>query len=242
MAHALSGVLCDLSWPGRSSHPSRSCRVSMKAARRKRRLSRPLPPPQLMAVAAAFAGAFIFLVLVLLATSSPPRRLHAVVTRSSSSLKPPPPPRCGAASLGELGDMMVSMLPAGLAFTVFVPSPDSFRRVLKLRPNGSAAAEGEAAAGESDNTYAVLSRVLGFSAVPRRVFAADVPPRGQARLLDSVSGLRIYASRDAQGAIVVNGVRSECVDVVKGDAVVHVMAGVLMDAEFERSFSPEFDD
>ncbi|KAL6648491.1 hypothetical protein ACP70R_012715 [Stipagrostis hirtigluma subsp. patula] len=214
----------------------------MKAARRKRSLSRPLPPPRLLAVAVAFAGTLLLLVLVLLSTSppsSPPRRRHAVVTRSSSS---PPPRRCGAASLGELGDMMVSMLPAGLAFTVFVPSPDSFRRVLKLRPNGSAAAEGETAAGESDNTYAVLSRVLGFSAVPRRVFAADVPPRGQARLLDSVSGLRIYASRDTQGGLVVNDVRSECVDIVRGDAVVHVMAGVLMDAEFERSFSLEVDD
>ncbi|CAD6210352.1 unnamed protein product [Miscanthus lutarioriparius] len=146
---------------------------------------------------------------------------------------------------------MVSMLPKDLPFTVFVPSADSFSRVLRLQGSSSnasaaAAAGGEAAANDTDgNTYAILSRVLGFSAVPRRLLAADVPPppggAGAVRLLDSVSGLRLYASRDARGALVVNGVRSECVDIVRGETVVHVMAGVLMDAEFERSFSAEFD-
>uniref|UniRef100_A0A0E0BSA0 Cyclin N-terminal domain-containing protein n=1 Tax=Oryza glumipatula TaxID=40148 RepID=A0A0E0BSA0_9ORYZ len=163
------------------------------------------------------------------------------------------------ASLGEFGDMMVSMLPKNLAFTVFVPSPESFRRVLKLqRPNDSAT-NGNGA--DDDATYAVVSRVLGFSAVPRRLRAADVaPPRGfsavprrlraadvapprhrqqmvaVAPVLESVSGLRISAwRRDVDGALVVNGVPSECVDIVKErDIIVHVMAGVLMDAEFER--------
>jgi hypothetical protein len=133
---------------------------------------------------------------------------------------------------------MVSMLPKDLPFTVFVPSPGTFRRVLGLQrgPNTSFAAEGD----NDDNTYAVLSRVLGFSAVPRRLLAADAPLRGAARLaLDSVSGLRIHAYRDARGALVVNGMRSECVDVVRGETVVHVIAGVLMDAEFERSFAVE---
>ena len=129
---------------------------------------------------------------------------------------------------------MVSMLPKDLPFTVFVPSPDSFRRVLKLRGFNASAAAAEG----DDSTSAVLSRVLGFSAVPLRLLAADVPPRGPARLLDSVSGLRIRASRDdARGALVVNGVRSECADIVRGETVVHVVAGVLMDAEFERSFA-----
>ena len=144
---------------------------------------------------------------------------------------------------------MVSMLPKDLPFTVFVPSADSFTRVLRLQGPSSnasaAAARGEAAASDTDaNTYAILSRVLGFSAVPRRLLAADVPPprgAGAVRLLDSVSGLSLYASRDARGALVVNGVRSECVDIVRGETVVHVIAGVLVDAEFERSFSAEFD-
>jgi hypothetical protein len=130
------------------------------------------------------------------------------------------------------------MLPKDLPFTVFVPSPGTFRRVLGLQQgrNASAATEGA----NDDNTYVVLSRVLGFSAVPGRLLAADAPPHGAARLvLDSVSGMRIHTYRDARGALVINGVRSECVDVVRGETVAHVIAGVLMDAEFERSFAVE---
>ncbi|CAL4930028.1 unnamed protein product [Urochloa decumbens] len=219
------------------------------AARRKRRLSplrprRPLPPPRILAVTVASASTLLFLSLVLLSTSppSPSRRLAISGRRSSPAARP----RCGAAGLGELGDAMVAMLPRDLPFTVFVPSPGSFRRVLKMqgRPtNGSAAAAD--AEGGGDSTDAVLSRVLGFSAVPRRLLAPDVPSRGAATrlVLDSVSGLRIHVSRDgdARGALVVNGVRSECVDVVRGETVVHVVAGVLMDAEFERSFAVDSD-
>ncbi|KAF8683478.1 hypothetical protein HU200_044385 [Digitaria exilis] len=210
------------------------------AARRKQRRLSPLPPPRLLAVAVAFASTLIFLLLVLLSTSPPSPPPPGRLARRASSSTAPAPPRCGAtASLGELGDAMVSMLPKDLPFTVFVPSPASFRRVLRLqqgRPNASAAVD------DGDNTYAVLSRVLGFSAVPRRLLAADVPPPGAggaARLLESVSGLRIQASRDARGAVVVNGVRSECVDGFRGETVVHVIAGVLMDAEFERAFAVE---
>ncbi|RLN42334.1 hypothetical protein C2845_PM01G08680 [Panicum miliaceum] len=210
--------------------------MNRTAARRKRRLSPASTEPRLLAVAIAFASTLLFLALVLLSTSPPPAPSSRLARggRSSSTA----PPRCGDAGLGELGDAMVSMLPKDLPFTVFVPSPGSFRRVLKLQgSNASAAAEGD------DSTSAVLSRVLGFSAVPRRLLAADVPRRGPARLLDSVSGLRIRASRDAaRGALVVNGVQSECADIVRGETVVHVVAGVLMDAEFERSFAVGSDD
>ncbi|CAN6301614.1 unnamed protein product [Urochloa humidicola] len=217
--------------------------MNRPAARRKRRLSplrprRPRPPPRLLAVTVAFASTLFFLALVLLSTSTsphtPPRARLASGRRSSSSTAAPP--RCGAARLGELGEAMVAMLPRDLPFTVFVPSPGSFRRVLKLQVPSNASASG------GGNTDAVLSRVLGFSAVPRWLLAADVPPRGTASLaLDSVSGLRINVSRDARGKLVVNGVRSECVDVVRGQTVVHVIAGVLMDPEFERSFAVDSD-
>ncbi|PUZ42000.1 hypothetical protein GQ55_9G548300 [Panicum hallii var. hallii] len=206
--------------------------------RRKRRLSPASTQPRLLAVAIAFGSTLLFLVLVLvLLSTSPPPAPSSRLARGRRSSASTALPRCGDAGLGELGDAMVSMLPKDLPFTVFVPSPGSFRRVLKLQgSNASAAAEGD------DNTSAVLSRVLGFSAVPRRLLAADVPPRGPARLLDSVSGLRIRASRDAaRGAVVVNGVRSVCADIVRGETVVHVVAGVLMDAEFERSFAVESD-
>uniref|UniRef100_A0ACD5XDW2 Uncharacterized protein n=1 Tax=Avena sativa TaxID=4498 RepID=A0ACD5XDW2_AVESA len=216
------------------------------AARRRRMLfpHRPRLPPQrrhlLAGLAAAFTVTLLFIVLILLPLppSSPPMR-HETHTTSTPP-HDPPPAHCAAmsASLGEFGDLMLSMLPRDLAFTAFVPSPESFRRVLKLQPNDSAAE------GKAGGAYAVVSRVLGFSAVPRRLRSADVPPRERVRLLDSVSGLKMHAWRDddADGALVVNGVRSECVDVVRGETVVHVMAGVLMDAEFQRSFPPEFDD
>ncbi|KAF0913419.1 hypothetical protein E2562_022205 [Oryza meyeriana var. granulata] len=221
-------------------------------ARRKKRLV--LLEPRLLrqrrlhaGAAGAFVATLLFLTLVLLSTSPsspPPSRDSSSIARrrsSSSSSSPPAADYCGTmtTSFGEFGDMMVSMLPKNLAFTVFVPSPESFSGVLKLRPNDSVAE------GKADATYAVVSRVLCFSAVPRRLRAADVPLRQQVAppVLESVSGLRISARRrDADGALVVNGVTSECVDIVKGqDIVVHVMAGVLMDAEFERSFSSEFD-
>ncbi|XP_044360242.1 uncharacterized protein [Triticum aestivum] len=192
----------------------------------------------LAGLAAAFAVTLLSVVLLissLPAASSPPsRRRHGIHAASTTARGPPA--HCGAmsASLGEFGDMMVSMLPRDLAFTAFVASPESFRRVLGLRHNDSAAG-----LKASDDTYAVVSRVLGFSAVPLRLRSGDVALHGTARLLDldSVSGLKVHAWRDVDGALVVNGVRSECVDIVRDETVVHVMAGVLMDAEFERSLS-----
>ncbi|KAE8778383.1 hypothetical protein D1007_48728 [Hordeum vulgare] len=216
----------------------------MMAAGRSRMLVplRPRPLWQqwtlLAGLAAAFTVTLLSIVLLLSslpASSSPlPRRRHAIDTRSTTSRGPPAHCSAMGASLGEFGDMMVSMLPRDLAFTAFVPSPESFRRVLRLRHNDSAAG-----LKPSDDTYAVVSRVLGFSAVPRRLRSEDVAPRGTARLLglDSVSGLKVRPWRDVDGALVVNGVRSECVDIVRDETVVHVMAGVLMDAEFERSLS-----
>uniref|UniRef100_A0A0D9VRP5 FAS1 domain-containing protein n=1 Tax=Leersia perrieri TaxID=77586 RepID=A0A0D9VRP5_9ORYZ len=213
----------------------------MVATRKRRRLFLHRPRRlHVVAAAGAFAATLLFLALVLLSTSpsSPQDSNITRQQRSSSSSSHPAPAEnhcinTTAASLGEFGDMMMSMLPNNLAFTVFVPSPDSFRRVLGLRrPNDD---------GDDAATYAVVSRVLGFSAVPRHLRAADVPLH---RNLESVSGLRIsgWIRDDADGALVVNGVPSECVDIVKGeDIIVHVMGGVLMDAEFERSFSSEFE-
>jgi hypothetical protein len=89
------------------------------------------------------------------------------------------------------------MLPKDLTFTVFVLSPRTFHRVIGLQQghNASTAAEGDS----DDHNYTVLSRVLGFSTVPRLVLAVDALPCGATRLaLDSVSGLRIHTYRDAR--------------------------------------------
>ncbi|KAI3906552.1 hypothetical protein MKW98_009460 [Papaver atlanticum] len=139
-------------------------------------------------------------------------------------------------SLGELGEMMIGMLPADLAFTVFVPSVKAFANELKLQVNDSVVG-----LKESDNTFAILSRVLAFSAVPRSLLSVNVPV-GKEVTFDSISGFTLYISRDSDGSLVVNKVRSKRLDLRKRDMVVHIMDGVIMDAEFEQSVQPENED
>ncbi|XP_072996378.1 uncharacterized protein [Typha latifolia] len=137
--------------------------------------------------------------------------------------------------LGEFGDMMVAMLPDDLAFTVFVPSKIAFEKILHLRANESLTKE------NVNNTYAIVSRVLGFAAIPRHLPYGAVPMRKEI-MFDSISGFKLYAWKDFDGTLVVNGVRSECVDTRRAETIVHIMKGVIMDAEFEQSFSPDYED
>ncbi|EHA8590155.1 hypothetical protein COCNU_scaffold015618G000010 [Cocos nucifera] len=138
------------------------------------------------------------------------------------------------AKLGELGEMMVAMLPDDLPFTIFVPSEEAFERVLKLRARDSLTEQ------KINDTYATVSRIMGFSAVPEHLPSGAVPLHKEISF-DSISGFRLYAWKDVKGTLVVNGVRSVCVDVRKAEIVVHIMSGVIMDAEFEQSFSPDYD-
>lgn len=146
----------------------------------------------------------------------------------------------GNNSLGTFGNMMIKMLPEDLAFTVFIPSETAFERDLRLHRNDSLV-------GDDDDTYAVISRVLGFSAVPRILDSATVAAAvggggdGEEVCYDSLSGFKLFISRDVVGgALVVNGVKStDRVDIRRGKIVVHVMDGVLMDAEFEQSVQPD---
>ncbi|KAL5537332.1 hypothetical protein UlMin_045370 [Ulmus minor] len=133
-------------------------------------------------------------------------------------------------SIGRFGEMMIQMLPEDLAFTIFVPSEKAFERDLRLRAND-----------RSNDTYAIVSRILGFSAIPRTLTSVDVP-LGKEMLYDSISGFVLDVSKDIDGMLVVNRVRSERVDLRKKQIVVHVMDGVLMDAEFEESLQPDDDD
>ncbi|GLT89146.1 hypothetical protein SLE2022_071440 [Rubroshorea leprosula] len=129
--------------------------------------------------------------------------------------------------VGTFGEMMIQMLPDDLAFTVFVPSETAFRRDLRL------------AAEKGNNTYAVISRVLGFSAVPRTI-DSDMMVSGQELSYDSLSGFTLFISKVAEGVLAVNRVRSEKVDIRKGKIVMHIMDGVIMDAEFEQSVQPDY--
>ncbi|KAB1217769.1 hypothetical protein CJ030_MR3G014821 [Morella rubra] len=130
--------------------------------------------------------------------------------------------------IGRFGEMMVDMLPEDLAFTLFVPSQKAFERDLRLRLNDSLVGE------KLDDTYAVVSRILGFSAVPRTLSSVALP-YGRQVAYDSISGFTLYISKDRDGMLFVNRIRSERVDLKKGEIVIHIMDGVIMDSEFEQS-------
>ncbi|GAU36364.1 hypothetical protein TSUD_212800 [Trifolium subterraneum] len=135
-------------------------------------------------------------------------------------------------NLGKFGEMMIEMLPQDLAFTVFVPSEEAFKRDLRLSVNDSLKQD------KFNDTYAIVSRVLGFSVVPRTLCSVDLR-FGEVLSYDSLSGFPLYVSKDVDGMVVVNRIRSEIVDVRKNEIVVHVLDGVIMDADFEQSVSYE---
>lgn len=124
--------------------------------------------------------------------------------------------------------MVIGMLPEDLAFTLFLPSEEAFRRDLRLNRNDS-------------DAYAVLTRVLGFSSVPRWIWSADLEG-GKQKSYDSISGLSLLVGKDLNGNVVVNGVVSEEVDLRIGKITVHVMNGVVMDSDFEQSMRSDDDE
>lgn len=136
--------------------------------------------------------------------------------------------------IGKFGEMMLEMLPQDLVFTVFMPSQKAFERDLRLNLSESLVL-GE----KFDNTYAIVSRILGFSVVPRRIVLGSVDVEKE-KCYDSLSGFGLFVSKDKKGVLVVNRVRSERVDVMRGKIVLHIMDGVIMDADFEQSVGPDF--
>ncbi|CAL0315751.1 unnamed protein product [Lupinus luteus] len=134
--------------------------------------------------------------------------------------------------LCKFGEMIVDLLPQDLAFTVFVPSEEAFNRDLRLRVSDSLKPD------KYNDTYAIMTRILGFSAIPRTLSSVNVHS-GELVSYDSISGFPLYISKDIDGMLVVNRIRSQIVDVRKNEIVIHVMDGVIMDADFEQSVLPE---
>ncbi|RAL51282.1 hypothetical protein DM860_010784 [Cuscuta australis] len=130
--------------------------------------------------------------------------------------------------IGTLGESVIGMLPDDLGFTLFLPSEKALLNLRRRSLNGSSPPN------EDGDTHAMLTRVLGFAAVPRMIYWEDVGDGEEIRY-DSISGFALFAGKDAKGRLWVNGVRSEPVDLRRGKIVVHVMDGVLMDAEFQLS-------
>lgn len=135
-----------------------------------------------------------------------------------------------AGGIGKLGEVVIGMLPQDLGFTLFLPSEKAFERDLGLGPNDLVGENG-------NDTYAILTRVMGFSAVPRAINSDDVQ-LGKEIDYDSISGYILYISKDSDGSLIVNRIASEMVDLRRGKIVVHVMDGVIMDSEFEQSVRP----
>ncbi|PIM99088.1 hypothetical protein CDL12_28419 [Handroanthus impetiginosus] len=148
-------------------------------------------------------------------------------TISSSKLRFPKPNISTGAKIGEFGETVIKMLPEDLVFTLFLPSAEAFRRDLRLNRDDS-------------NFEAILTRVLGFSTVPRWISSVDLE-YGKEKIYDSISGLKLYILKDLNKMVVVNGVVSQQVDLKMGNVLVHVMDGVVMDSEFEQSVQPEED-
>lgn len=135
--------------------------------------------------------------------------------------------------IGKFGEMVIEMLPVDLPFTVFLPSEKAFERDLRLRSDDSFVGE------KANDTYAILTRVLGFSAVPRMIKSFSIP-YGQEVEYDSLSGFTLYISRDVDGRLVVNRMRAENMDLQqRRNILVHIMDGVIMNAEFEQSVLPD---
>ncbi|XP_028760171.1 uncharacterized protein LOC114718896 [Neltuma alba] len=131
--------------------------------------------------------------------------------------------------LGEFGEMMVEMLPQDLAFTMFIPSEEAFKRDLHLSVNDSLTPE------KFNDTYAILTRILGFSAVPRELSSVELP-LGELVSYDSLSGFQLYIAKDIDRMLSVNRIRSKITDIRKGKIVMHIMDGVIMDSDFGQSF------
>lgn len=138
---------------------------------------------------------------------------------------------------GKFCEMLIDMLPKDLAFTIFCPSEKAFERDLRLHWNESLVGENK----EEEDTYAILTRILGFSTVPRSIFKDDLLS-GKEVNYDSLSGYVLYVWKDLDGRFVVNRVKSEVMDLKKGKIVVHLMDGVIMAPDFEQAMKPDDDD
>lgn len=133
--------------------------------------------------------------------------------------------------LGFFGNMMVKMLPEDLVFTAFVPSENAFNRDLGMtKPNNTSKSK---PLEEEENTYAVVSRILGFSVVPYKVEEGDIG-KDETAPYESLSGFTLKIWRKS-GGLVVNGVETEKMGLKRGKIIVHIMDGVIMDSDFAQS-------
>ncbi|CAI5929435.1 unnamed protein product [Closterium sp. NIES-65] len=121
---------------------------------------------------------------------------------------------------------MAGMLSSDEPFTLFAPSDDfllDISSVFHKYPR------------TKEMIDPMLSRLVGYSAVPRRIPAADIP-LGAFERLESITGFIINVGRDPRtGRIFANGVPSKQVDILEGQLVVHLIDGMLGPLDFVES-------
>ncbi|GAB2251677.1 hypothetical protein Droror1_Dr00004524 [Drosera rotundifolia] len=140
------------------------CRRRRCPSRLKRNPNRKTPIHKLL-ITIFLLTSLIFLSLITLSLLKIPKfdltiQSHHQIKQESHSLK--------SSSTSRFGHMMLEMLPLDLPFVVFVSTEASFKRDLGLEWNESASVE------ERDNVVAIVSRVVGFSSVARKVRADSV--------------------------------------------------------------------
>jgi hypothetical protein len=161
----------------------------------------------------------------------------------------------GVLILGPFGDLMLSFLPPDLAFTIFIPTPAAFESLMEaigdVEPSGKASDRNLArlrsnasySLQEGKRNHALISRIFGFSAAPIRMVSSMIPPTGTMVEIESLSGFRLNLVRALpEGTLLVNNLVCSTVDISRGPIVIHLVEGVLMESEFERSVMPFRDD
>ncbi|MCO5572946.1 hypothetical protein L7F22_026708 [Adiantum nelumboides] len=143
--------------------------------------------------------------------------------------------------LGRYGELMLSFLRPDLPFTLFIPRPSLFESMLlsmNHKSNTSGTLFVNSSVVDEENSYAVVSRIFGFSAIPRYILSSMMALNCE-REFDSVAGFRLNLVRvPPRGTFMVNNLACSAVDIIKGHVVVHLVDGILMDADFEQSFMP----
>lgn len=203
---------------------------------------RPLCP--LSTLTAAFLLSTLFILHALMPSPRSaqqffPRLRATAFLQQEATIKP---------DLGRFGELMLGFLREDLPFTVFIPSPSSFDSMLQAMSQRSNTSDNPTSNTTiltdpfEENNYAVISRVFGFSSVPRRILSRMVPLNGEMDF-DSVSGFRLNLARmHPKGTLVVNSLACNTVDIIRGSITIHLVDGVLMDSEFEQSVTPFRDD
>ncbi|KAL3688546.1 hypothetical protein R1sor_014855 [Riccia sorocarpa] len=140
--------------------------------------------------------------------------------------------------LGRFGNRMVNMVADDLPFTLFVPTEEAMAKLVRscgrrvkesLAESNTLNKTEERRASESRCLSAVVSRVMSFSTVPMQIFSSEIV-EGKEVALETLSGYKLYLALDPRRGFVVNNFTLVDVNISKGQLVIHMTDGVLMDS------------